>query len=185
MTNLFLDRILEFYGVPQILVAKDSFGTQYLCLLFDDGAGCRYTGIKISSSRLDDYWGGRIDLRTLYLNPENDNEYFNVSYNDNHYELQSFEGKDLPEERLPEKGYFHVESRSEIYTIKVPSCDKIYFQDIRPKDGMGLYVIKTSLSFPKKHLYTSLITPYLIYSAYICELSTVRAIYQQNKHCFD
>ena len=43
MTNLFLDRILEFYGVPQILVAKDSFGTQYLCLLFDDGAGCRYT----------------------------------------------------------------------------------------------------------------------------------------------
>ena len=72
MTNLFLDRILEFYDVPQILVAKDSFGTQYLCLLFDDGAGCRYTGIKISSSRLDDYWGGRIDLRTLYLNPEND-----------------------------------------------------------------------------------------------------------------
>ena len=50
MTNLFLDRILEFYGVPQILVAKDSFGTQYLCLLFDDGAGCRYTGIKIPSS---------------------------------------------------------------------------------------------------------------------------------------
>ena len=29
------------------------------------------------------------------------------------------------------------------------------------------------------------ITLYLIYSAYICELSTVRAIYQQNKHCFD
>ena len=47
MTNLFLDRILEFYGVPQILVAKDSFGTQYLCLLFDDGAGC-YT-IKVPS----------------------------------------------------------------------------------------------------------------------------------------
>lgn len=135
MTNLFLDRILEFYGVPQILVAKDSFGTQYLCLLFDDGAGCRYTGIKISSSRLDDYWGGRIDLRTLYLNPENDNEYFNVSYNDNHYELQSFEGKSLPEERLPEKGYFHVESRSEIYTIKVPSCDKNIFQDIARRMG--------------------------------------------------
>ena len=46
-------------------------------------------------------------------------------------------------------------------------------------------MFKTSLSFPKKHLYTSLITLYLIYSAYICELSTVRAIYQQNKHCFD
>ena len=131
MTNLFLDRILEFYDVPQILVAKDSFGTQYLCLLFDDGAGCRYTCIKISSSRLDDYLGGRIDLRT----PENDNEYFNVSYNDNHYELQSFEGKDLPEERLPEKGYFHVESRSEIYTIKVPSCDKNIFQDIARRMG--------------------------------------------------
>ena len=32
MTNLFLDRILEFYGVPQILVAKDSFGRNtYAC----------------------------------------------------------------------------------------------------------------------------------------------------------
>lgn len=49
----------------------------------------------------------------------------------------------------------------------------------------SLCLFKTSLSFPKKHLYTSLITLYLIYSAYICELSTVRAIYQQNKHCFD
>ena len=77
-----------------------------LCLLFDDGAGCRYTGIKISSSRLDDYWGGRIDLRTLYLNPENDNEYFNVSYNDNHYELQSFEGKALPEESFRKRDIF-------------------------------------------------------------------------------
>lgn len=51
------------------------------------------------------------------------------------------------------------------------------------KGKLGLF--KTSLSFTKKHLYTSLITLYLIYSAYICELSTVRAIYQQNKHCFD
>ena len=91
--------------------------------------------LRFHPSRLDDYWGGRIDLRTLYLNPENDNEYFNVSYNDNHYELQSFEGKALPEERLPEKGYFHVESRSEIYTIKVPSCDKNIFQDIARRMG--------------------------------------------------
>ena len=76
-------------------------------------------------------WGGRIDLRTLYLNPENDNEYFNVSYNDNHYELQSFEGKAFPEERLPEKwDIFTWNHGLEIYTIKVPSCDKNIFQDI-------------------------------------------------------
>ena len=48
-----------------------------------------YEVLRFHPSRLDDYLGGRIDLRTLYLNPENDNEYFNVSYNDNHYELQS------------------------------------------------------------------------------------------------
>ena len=44
MTNLFLDRILEFYGVPQILVAKDSFGTSILMPAFDDGAGCQVYG---------------------------------------------------------------------------------------------------------------------------------------------
>ena len=60
---------------------------------------------------------------------------------------------------------------------------RIDWGEIRCERSLCLF--KTSLSFPKKHLYTSLITPYLIYSAYICELSTVRAIYQQNKHCFD
>lgn len=135
MTPLFLDRILEFYDVPQILVAKDSFGTQYLCLLFDDEAGCKYTGIKISSARLDDYLTGRIDLRTLYLNPENDREYFDVSYEDSQYELRPFEGKALPEDRLPEEGYYHAEPRSEIYTIKVPSCDKNIFQDLARRMG--------------------------------------------------
>lgn len=135
MTKLILDRILEFYDVPQILVAKDSFGTQYMCLLFDDEAECRYTGIKVSSSRLDDYLGGKVDLRTLYVNPENDGEYFNVSYVCNHYELMPYDVKDLPEERLPENGFYHAESRSEIYTVKVPSCDKNIFQDLARRMG--------------------------------------------------
>lgn len=135
MIKLFLDRILEFYDVPQILVAKDSFGTQYLCLLFDDEIECRYTGIRISTARLDEYLAGRVDLRVLFLDPENESEYFNISYRDGCYELKPFEGKFLPEERLPEPGYYHAESQSDIYTIKVPSCDKSIFQDLARRMG--------------------------------------------------
>lgn len=135
MIKLFLDRILEFYDVPQILVAKDSFGTQYLCLLFDDETECRYTGIRISTSRLDEYLAGKVDLRVLFLDPENECEYFNISYRNDHYELEPFEGEVLPEERLPESGYYHVESQSDIYTIKVPSCDKNIFQDLARRMG--------------------------------------------------
>ena len=73
-----VDSILEYYDNPQLLTARDCFDTLYLCLLYEDAPECKYTAIRISSKRLQDFCMGKKDLRSLFLSPEGDKEYFNV-----------------------------------------------------------------------------------------------------------
>ncbi|WP_293651239.1 hypothetical protein, partial [uncultured Parabacteroides sp.] len=47
-----------------------------------------------------------------------------------------------------------------------------------------LRFFKTTLSFPKKRSHTPHLKQVIKYSVYICKLSTVRATFQQNEHCF-
>ena len=69
-----IDSILEYYDNPQLLTARDAFDTLYLCLLYDDFPACKYTEIRISSHKLNELFAGDIDLRSLFVNPENENE---------------------------------------------------------------------------------------------------------------
>lgn len=62
-----IDKILDFCDVPQLFVARDAFDTLYLCLLYDDETVYRYTGIRISTRRLESFLAGKADLRLLYL----------------------------------------------------------------------------------------------------------------------
>lgn len=73
-----VDSILEYYDNPQLLTARDCFDTLYLCLLYQDTPECKYTAIRISSKRLQDFCMGKKDLRSLFLSPEGDKAYFNV-----------------------------------------------------------------------------------------------------------
>ena len=73
-----IEKILDFCDVPQLFVARDAFDTLYLCLLYEDELLCRYTGIRISARRLEDFLSGGIDLRSLFIHPENKHEYFDV-----------------------------------------------------------------------------------------------------------
>ena len=65
-----IEKILDFCDVPQLFVARDAFDTLYLCLLYEDELLCRYTGIRISARRLEDFLSGGIDLRSLFIHPE-------------------------------------------------------------------------------------------------------------------
>ena len=82
-SKLKVDSILEYYDNPQLLTARDCFDTLYLCLLYEDTPECKYTAIRISSKRLQDFCMGKKDLRSLFLSPEGDKEYFNVKGADN------------------------------------------------------------------------------------------------------
>ena len=56
-----IDKILDFCDVPQLFVARDAFDTLYLCLLYDDETVYRYTGIRISTRRLESFLAGKAD----------------------------------------------------------------------------------------------------------------------------
>ena len=74
MRQLTLIQTLEYYDVPQILIAVDATGTRYLCTLYEQtGVGYNYIGVQISEPRLMAFVGGQLDLREAYINPEVDN----------------------------------------------------------------------------------------------------------------
>ena len=81
-----IDKILYFCDVPQLFVARDAFDTLYLCLLYDDETVYRYTGIRISTRRLESFLAGKADLRLLYLQPENEHEYYDVVFQSGEYQ---------------------------------------------------------------------------------------------------
>lgn len=54
-----IERILDFYDVPQLFIARDAFETLYLCLLYTDEQECRYTAIRISGKRIEEFLSGK------------------------------------------------------------------------------------------------------------------------------
>jgi len=56
--TLTMERVIDFYDMPQLFVARDGFNTLYLCLLFDDSPSARYTAIRISDNRLKAFANG-------------------------------------------------------------------------------------------------------------------------------
>ena len=104
-STLKVDSILEYYDNPQLLTARDCFDTLYLCLLYEDTPECKYTAIRISSKRLLDFCIGKKDLRSLFVSPESNLEYFDVRYSNNSLVLDSKISTTISEERLPDEGY--------------------------------------------------------------------------------
>lgn len=134
-TPLRMDRILEYYDVPQLFVARDAFDTLYLCLLYDDEDVCRYTGIRISLGRLRSFTQGAADLRSLYVSPEKRTEYYDVECDDGSYWLSPSSLQALPEGRLPAEGYTFRADDSESIVVNIPNNDKPLFRELVRKFG--------------------------------------------------
>lgn len=134
-SKLKVDSILEYYDNPQLLTARDSFDTLYLCLLYEDTPECKYTAIRISSKRLQDFCMGKKDLRSLFLSPEGDKAYFNVRGADNNLVLDLKINTTIPEDRLPDEGYYLETSGKESIVVNIPVKDKGLFTEIVRKFG--------------------------------------------------
>ena len=107
-TKLTIDQILDYCDVPQLFTARDTFNTLYLCLIYEDNLICSYTAIRLSSKRLTEFLSGKLDLRFLFVHPELDQEYFDVIFQNNEYQMGTMLEQTLPEERLPAEGYYMV-----------------------------------------------------------------------------
>lgn len=136
MSNeLRIDKILDFYDEPQLFIARDKFGAQYICLLYADDHELKYTAIKISNDKLSDFLSGKVDLRQLFVSPELKGEYYDVSYENGHLYITPFEGDALPEDRLPETGYTLDADTQESITVHLPVKDYGLFTELVRKFG--------------------------------------------------
>ena len=54
-----IEKVLDYCDVPQLFIARDAFDTLFICLLYEDDPVCKYTGIKISSKKLNNFYDGK------------------------------------------------------------------------------------------------------------------------------
>ncbi len=130
-----IDKLLDFCDVPQLFVARDAFETLYLCLLYEDEPACRYTGIRISARLLDAFLTGKADLRQLFLQPENEREYYDVVFQSGEYRKTLSDEKTLPEDKLPTAGYVLPEDARESIVISLPMKDRNLLAELVRKFG--------------------------------------------------
>ena len=135
MKQLYVETILDYCDLPLLFVARDDFDTLYLSLLFDDEPEPVYTAIRISQQRLSQFLDGRLDLRDILDEPESKGEYFNVTVEANQYVVQPLLVKELPEERLPDRGYMLTPTENEHFSVSVPRRDHSLFKDLVKKFG--------------------------------------------------
>ena len=134
-TKLTIDQILDYCDVPQLFTARDTFDTLYLCLLYEDNPICSYTAIRLSSKRLTEFLSGKLDLRFLFVHPELDQEYFDVVFQNNEYQMGTTLKQSLPEERRPAEGYYMVSNSRENIVVNIPMNDRNLLKELVRKFG--------------------------------------------------
>lgn len=153
MRPLTLINTLEYYDVPQILVAADATGTNYLCTLYQNDAerGYIYLGVQISEPRLMAFVGGQLDLRDAYLYPEVENALYIVTAKQEVLTATTIlQPQDLTEEMLPEAGYFFdasdltddTDPQTDTYQLEVPAHDRITFSTLIGRMGWRAFSLR-------------------------------------------
>ncbi len=132
-STLTVDRILDYCDEPLLFTARDEFDTLYLAMLTQDEAP-QYVAIKISNHRLCEFENGKIDLRSIYKNPENEGCYFQLTI-DNDKLLSTLGPNVITEKDLPEEGYYLTGNEHELVTVNIPRKDKTLFQSIIHRFG--------------------------------------------------
>jgi len=146
MRPLTLINTLEYYDVPQILVAADATGTNYLCTLYTKNAdgGYLYLGVQISEPRLMAFIGGQLDLRDAYVHPEVENALYTVAAKQDTLAATAIvHSEDVTEDMLPETGYYYdasdltddTEAQTDTYRLEVPAHDRITFSTLISRMG--------------------------------------------------
>ena len=146
MRPLTLIHTLEYYDVPQIFVAVDATGTNYLCTLYQSDAesGYLYLGVQISQPRLMAFIGGQLDLRDAYVHPEVENALYVVTARQEALTATTvLQPEDVSEQMLPEAGYFfdasdladETEPQTDTYQLEVPAHDRITFSTLIGRMG--------------------------------------------------
>lgn len=151
MIKLTLHRILEFYDVPQLFIAKDAMDTNYLCLLYNDSEGYEYIGVQVSNVRLHAFLCGDFDLRNAYMHPEQDNSLYHITVKDERIMAdQLLQAADVSDAMLPDAGYYYDvadaidDSNTDTLQLDIPSTDRSMLADIARRMGWTASILRTA-----------------------------------------
>ena len=146
--KVFLKDILLFYDTPQLFVACDEIGTNYICMLVEQNSTSdKFACIQISEQKLIHFCTGNIDLRDIFINPEMMSFYqINIKdYNSNFFETEILETEIFPSRWLPEEGVFiNIEqAQSEIIAESQARAKTIVHLSLNPPESTSEPKINT------------------------------------------
>lgn len=139
-TQIFLKDILLYYDIPQLFVARDAVGTNYLCMIVEQNKEFdNFACIQISEQKLDYFSNGHIDLRDVFASPEI-KKYYQAKIHDyqlNVYEIIPLENEELPVQWLPDEGIFIKldQSQSEIVAESKDKAKTIVYLSLNPPES--------------------------------------------------
>ncbi len=126
-TTITIDKVLVYYDLPQVFVGRDVVGGLFLCLLEESQEEYdEYLGIRISQYKLFEFLAGKVDLRSIYTQPEIHQYYVIRGFN----EYEVIESKSVVEENdLPAQDfYIHYDlDPNEIINKEVTELNKPVF----------------------------------------------------------
>ncbi|MEP2770598.1 MAG: DUF6575 domain-containing protein [Fulvivirga sp.] len=104
---LTINRILIFNDFPQLFLAKDSLGVDYICLLSDFASEeYSYLCVGVSKKVLHSFLNGYRDLRSIFSEPEAKEWWTTKDASEPKILIQLLEIEKVPEDLLPDVGFF-------------------------------------------------------------------------------
>src|SRR5690554_1562862 len=108
--KLHIDRILVFHDFPELFLAQDKSGLDYLCLLTElNSAEYQYHCVSISKKRLYQYLNGKVDLRDIFINPELSEWWIANDTSQKEFEIAFYSHEGIRDELLPDIDCFYTE----------------------------------------------------------------------------
>lgn len=139
-TTIYLKEILLYYDTPQLFVASDRVGTNYLCMLVEQNKEFdSFVCVQVSNQKLDNFCNGYIDLKSIFVAPEISRFYIATvsDYQSNNYDISACDFEVLPEEWLPDDGlYINLEkAKSEILIESKEKAKTIVHLNLNPPES--------------------------------------------------
>lgn len=101
-----LQSVIVFYDGPEIFIAKDEYGTSYLCVAVPTASGTRYASIPIKNKDIHDLASGEVLLHSLMKNNSRDGWCLSDPLNESfeRFTLQ-WQNTSIPDEYVPDEDF--------------------------------------------------------------------------------
>ena len=97
--------VLFFYDKPQVFVGVDAVDTSFVCSLVSD-EDSKYLCVPVSNKKIQQLCSSKVDLKTIYSEPEKDEFYEAVLNSEKKYSLIKANYVHCPDDYLPESGLY-------------------------------------------------------------------------------